>query len=258
MTARTFSFLALALAVATLQAGCAWRSARPGSGERPGLGTAWGETRESRVRTVHFERGDQDRPVGVATLRYDDADGIRAMLPDRDLGWTSTADGVATVGSALHVRLLDTDGAPLPHLRRDGRHYVVGRSGDRYAIEIENRSAGRFEAVATVDGLDVFDGRRGSFAKRGYLVGPWSTLRIDGFRRSMDEVAAFRFGSVQDSYAVQKGDDANVGVIAVAFFGERDWPLPSWRDIEADRRHRADPFPGRFAEPPPGRRSNDD
>ena len=117
---------------------------------------------------------------------------------------------------------------------------------------IENRSAARIEAVATVDGLDVFDGRHGSVDKRGYVLEPWSTFRIDGFRQNMGEVAAFRFGAVRDSYAAQKGDDSNVGVIGVAFFGARGAPPPSWLwpDRETARRLGADPFPGRFAEPP--------
>jgi len=67
------------------------------------------------------------------------------------------------------------------------------------------------EAVATVDGLDVSSGRPGSFDRRGYVLDPRETLRIEGFRRSMEEVAAFRFGAVSDSYAAEMGDDRNVG-----------------------------------------------
>jgi hypothetical protein len=103
--------------------------------------------------------------------------------------------------------------------------------------------------VATVDGLDVIDGQPGSFEKRGYLVAPWSTVEIDGFRRSEDEVAAFRFGRVRDSYAAKRGSDRNVGVIGVAVFQERgsSWP---WTERELRRRDSADAFPGRFAPAP--------
>jgi hypothetical protein len=149
----------------------------------------------------------------------------------------------------VHVRLLDAAGNPLPARERDGRRYVEGRDGERYIIELDNRSPQRFEVVATVDGLDVLDGQKGGFHKRGYILGPWSHFRIEGFRRTQDEVAAFRFGAVSDAYAAQKGDDTDVGVIGVAFFGERG--AISWsRAREAERRHQADPFPGRFAEPP--------
>jgi hypothetical protein len=100
-----------------------------------------------------------------------------------------------------------------------------------------------------VDGLDVIDGRPGSFDKRGYLVNPWASVEIDGFRRSMEQVAAFRFGSVARSYAASKGDARNVGVIGVAVFAERGSGYP-WLAPEVDRRHGADVFPGRFATPP--------
>ena len=66
----------------------------------------------------------------------------------------------------------------------------------------------------------------------------------------MEEVAAFRFGAVSDSYAAEMGDDRNVGIIAVALFGERGAVVP-WLDHAAARRRGADPFPGRFAAPPP-------
>jgi hypothetical protein len=126
---------------------------------------------------------------------------------------------------------------------------VLGSNGSRYSIRIQNQSGARFEAVASVDGLDVIDGEPGSFEKRGYLVQPWSTLEIDGFRRSQDAVAAFRFGSVKDSYAAKRGNDRNVGVIGVAVFQERgsSWP---WNERELQRRNSADAFPGRFAPPP--------
>ena len=74
---------------------------------------------------------------------------------------------------------------------------------------------------------------------------------LDGFRQSTDTVAAFRFGSVRDSYAGKKtGDTRNVGVIGVALFSERGAPPPVWTREEIERRHEADPFPSRFATPP--------
>ena len=109
----------------------------------------------------------------------------------------------------------------------------------------------RIDAVATVDGLDVMDGEHGSFAKRGYVLRSGETYRVDGFRRSQAAVAAFRFGRVEESYAARTGDDTDVGVIGVAFFAERGAEPAGLKD-EAARRSAADPFPGRFAEPPPG------
>jgi hypothetical protein len=146
------------------------------------------------------------------------------------------------------VRLLDENGAPLPTFMDAGRTLVQGEHGRRYVIEVANRTSSRFEAVVAVDGLDVVDGQPGSFAKRGYLIQPFATVEIDGFRQNLDEVAAFRFGSVRGSYAARKGSDRNVGVIGVAFFAERGARV--WNERELVRRESAEPFPGRFASPP--------
>jgi hypothetical protein len=247
MFKRLVSFAASAVALVTLTAGC---GSYGSPGPRPGLGTAWGETRRSWTRPTTFDRDQPDRPATLATLHYDDRQGLRAQAGD--LSGQTHFDGVDLLDGQVRVRLLDAGGRPLAHFNRDARDYVEGRRGERYLIEVDNRGPDRFEAVATVDGLDVMDGERGSFDKRGYVLPPFGTLRIDGFRQSMQEVAAFRFGAVGDSYAARKGDDANVGVIAVALFGERGWQR-SGRAGEAERRRQADPFPGQFAAPPPSR-----
>lgn len=221
---------------------------RPRPNERPGLATTWGETRESHVSTAPFFRADPDHPFATVSLFYNDRAGVRAMA--RQSGFSDFSDNLArAAGSALTVRLLDASGNPLPGVQAGEQSYVIGHAGQRYVIEIRNHTGNRFEAVATVDGLDVIDGRSGSFQKRGYLVPGFGTLDIDGFRRSEDSVATFRFGSVKDSYAARKGNDRNVGVIGVAFFQEQGSSFP-WTEREIERRRTADPFPGRFATPP--------
>ena len=214
--------------------------------ERPGLGTTWGETRSSHVTNAPFERASSN-PFALTTIRYNDHNGITAMMRGASLVDFQT-DSAPAAGGALTVRLLDENGAPLPTFVTSGRTLVAGEHGRRYVIEVANRSSNRFEAVVAVDGLDVVDGQPGSFSKRGYLIHPFATVEIDGFRQSMDEVAAFRFGSVRGAYASKKGNDRNVGVIGVAFFAERGAQV--WSERELVRREGADPFPGRFASPP--------
>ena len=117
---------------------------------------------------------------------------------------------------------------------------------------MRNKSDLRLEVVLSVDGLDVLDGRKAALSKRGYIMAPRSQLLVEGFRQSMEAVAAFRFGPVRESYAHQKyGDTRNVGVIGAAIFHERGTnPVtPS----EVQKRLKAEPFPGRFATPPEGR-----
>lgn len=215
--------------------------------ERPGLGTEWGETRDSRVSSAPFERQDLSTPISTSSFFYNDESGVRAMLGAGF--WDRRTDGVSAARGAITIRIVDDSGTALPTFASGGRSYVMGRDGARYSIRIENSSGARFEAVTTVDGLDVIDGEPGSFEKRGYLINPWSTLEIDGFRRSEEEVAAFRFGRVRDSYAAKRGSDRNVGVIGVAVFQERGSSFP-WTKREVRRRESADAFPGRFAPAP--------
>jgi hypothetical protein len=217
--------------------------------ERPGLGTTWGETRSSRVSNSPFERASSN-PFSVATIHYNDERGIAALLRTSSFGDFRT-DSASVGNGMVTVRVTDGNGSPLPTFASGGRTLVEGDIGQRYVIELANASSSRLEAVVTVDGLDVIDGRPGSFSKRGYLIQPFGTVQIDGFRQNMDEVAAFRFGSVRGSYAGQKGDDRNVGVIGVALFAERG--SQPWTAREIGRRESADPFPGRFAAPPNAR-----
>jgi len=241
-------------------ASAAPRSARGGSAyepqekkseDRPGLGTTWGETRTSYVQSERFTRADPAHPFALVSLNYNDEAGIQAMARRIGSSYASfDQSGVDAGQGAVSVRLLDENGSPLPSANFGNRDYVAGSDGERYVIQIENHTGNRFEAVATVDGLDVLDGQGGSFTKRGYLVNAWSTLEIDGFRRSQAAVAAFRFGAVKDSYAARKGSDRNVGVIGVAFFHEQGTSFP-WTERELQRRDSANPFPGGFAAPPP-------
>ena len=232
------------------RAGAAYEPQEKKADDRPGLGTTFGETRTSYVSNEQFNRADFSHPFALVSLNYNDESGVQAMARRMGNSYASfDRSGVDAAQGAVSVRVLDENGSPLPSANFGGHDYVAGSDGQRYVIQIENHTGNRFEAVATVDGLDVIDGKGGSFSKRGYLVNPWSTLEIDGFRRSQAEVAAFRFGAVKDSYAARTGSDRNVGVIGVAFFHEQGTSFP-WTARELDRRDSANPFPG-FAAPPP-------
>lgn len=237
--------------VATLESspsgGSTWTTPEPAPRNRPGLGTEWGETRESHIREVSFFRADPDQPFAVAQLFYDDRRGVEA-LADYHGGAPSFHD-VPEADGAITVSLRDAWGEPLEAMHVGDRTYVVGQQGERYSIVISNHTPRRFEAVATVDGLDVINGRPGTFRNRGYLLMPWASVEIDGFRQSQDAVAAFRMAKVRDSYAAQRGEARNVGVIGIGFFAERG-DDPNAEELRT--RDTASPFPneGRFAPPP--------
>jgi len=223
----------------------------PAAKERPGLGTEWGEQRVSRVHDVAFVRADEDRAFAVATLHYNDRSGVQALASfQRTTGprLRETAAG----GGAISVAIHDGAGESLEAVHLGDRTLVIGEQGQRYTIVLTNHTAHRFEAVATVDGLDVINGKPGTMQNRGYVLMPFATLEIDGFRQSHDTVAAFRFARVADSYAAQTGSARNVGVIGVAFFAEQGDEPETWTADELHRRDTASPFPAdsRFAQPP--------
>jgi len=120
------------------------------------------------------------------------------------------------------VRIVDASLHDLRMFRQDGRSYVLGTVGERYAIVLSNPTAQRVEAVVSVDGLDAIDGASADYARnRGYILPAYGSATIEGFRTSLDQVATFRFSSVADSYAGRLGKARDVGVIGVAFFPER-------------------------------------
>ena len=126
-------------------------------------------------------------------------------------------------GGPYRVRIVDADGRDLPTYWHEGRTYVMGTVGARYSIMVSNPTSRRVEAVVSVDGLDAVDGHTASYIDhRGYILQPYGSATIDGFRTSLAEVATFRFSSVADSYAGRLGQARDVGVIGVAFFPERE------------------------------------
>jgi hypothetical protein len=123
------------------------------------------------------------------------------------------------------VSLESLDGSALPTFRHAGTTFVLGEPGDRYNIRVDNPTGERVEAVVTVDGRDAISGDVGDYvSQRGYLIEPWGTLLVEGFRRSLDEVAAFRFTGRGASYSARRGTPQHVGVIGVAVFPEKKRP----------------------------------
>jgi hypothetical protein len=224
------------------------RRPRRGGAERPGLGTQWGEQRDSSITNVRFERGNGANPFATSILYYNDEEGARGMASSS--GFARTTGGLVPVSNgALQIGLKDENGAWLSGFKSGDRSYVVGEAGRRYSIVVKNATPFRIECVLSVDGLDVLDGKEASFSKRGYIVDPRGEIEVDGFRTSATQVAAFRFGSVRGSYAAQKhGDTANVGVIGLAVFHERGTEPWKWNEVQ--KRHDANPFPGQYATPP--------
>lgn len=176
--------------------------------QQPTLGTQWGEGIESRVQQVELVRMTR-QPIAVDAIRY----GVSAVTGSR-------SREVMLDNGRIMMSIRDDRGRKMTIGERGRAHWLQGIVGDRYEIHFENLSGNIYEVIATVDGLDVLNGRPGSFRNGGYVLQPHKTLVIEGFRKSDQEVAAFRFAAVDDAYAANTpaGDVRNIGVIGAAIF----------------------------------------
>ena len=141
---------------------------------------------------------------------------------------TVLATQACATGSLADLRVLDrTEGRSLSVHWHRGRAYVAGRPGDEYRLRLRNRSGERLLAVVSVDGVNVVTGETAAPRQSGYVLPPWGTVDIRGWRKSLSQTAAFYFTDLADSYAGRTGRPDNVGVIGVALFREKPRrPMP--------------------------------
>ncbi len=108
----------------------------------------------------------------------------------------------------------------------NGNTYIEGRKGTDFSLKIKNNSARRILAVTSIDGISVLTGDKASYNSNGYIVPAYSSIIIDGWRVSDNEVKKFFFTSADKSYAVRNEEDGNnVGVVGVAIFREKITPI---------------------------------
>ena len=130
--------------------------------------------------------------------------------------------GLAKASTLASVEIYDrTEHRTLPIHAHEGRLYVAGEPGHQYEIRLRSRSSERLLAVTSVDGVNVINGQTAETGQSGYVLAPWDSVEIDGWRKSMDEVATFYFTRLSNSYAARTGRPENVGVIGIALFRER-------------------------------------
>lgn len=207
--------------------------------ERPGLATGWGKEKKSEMYARSFERASK-QPAGTDAIYYNDPEGIKAMTSrvSRVSPMQTAAGGLVEWGIKGGTGFLSS--------YKEwgyGRRLVAGSKDRTYSIVVKNRSKSDLEIVASVDGLDVQDGKSASFSKRGYIVAPGETLEIEGFRTSYSRVAAFKFSSVSNSYAnMRHGNTRNVGVIGLAVFTQKNVDPWTWMPREVENRLTAKPF----------------
>ena len=139
----------------------------------------------------------------------------------------------AAARDIVEIDVIDRDnGQWLPEYRHRGQEWIAGVPGHRYSIRLANTSGERVLVVLSVDGVNAVTGQTSAPSQGGYVLEPWETAEIAGWRKSLDDVAQFVFTDLPDSYAARTGRLDNVGVIGIAVFRERQVrpiysPLPA-------------------------------
>jgi hypothetical protein len=129
---------------------------------------------------------------------------------------------------AVRMHVVDRDtGQMLALYQHEGRSYVAGRPGARYAIRLANQTGRRVLVVVSVDGVNVVSGETAHWNQTGYVLDAYASYDVAGWRKSDSTAAAFEFAALRDSYAARTGRPGNVGVIGMAVFFERPAPRPA-------------------------------
>ena len=153
---------------------------------------------------------------------------------------------LAKRGSLVDISIVDDRGRTLQEYNeRRGSTFVAGEPNQRYSVRLRNNTNERVLAVVSIDGVNVVSGETAGSWQQGYILAPYQRLDIDGWRKSMNDVARFYFTSVPDSYAGRTGRADNVGVIGLAVFRERPQRViierPKVRPYSSDSYEGAEP-----------------
>jgi hypothetical protein len=118
---------------------------------------------------------------------------------------------------------VDDEAMPLYASADGSRFYVEARPRGHYDLQIVNRTGERVGVELTVDGLNVISGERDQPGPdRMYILGPWESTTVRGWRSSLDEVRRFTFVDEKVSYAARSGKaNSKMGWIEMEVYRER-------------------------------------
>ena len=171
-----------------------------------------------------------------------------------------SVSAAAHAGALVDVTVIDRDtGSTLPTHSHAGKLYIAGTPGHRYAVRLYNHTGARVLTVLSVDGVNAITGQDANPSQSGYVLDPWQSTEVDGWRKDMSQIAQFNFTALEDSYAARTGRPDNVGVIGVAVFREK---APLWREKDDRISMRDAPAQPRSADsaaaaPPPASTASD-
>ena len=162
--------------------------------------------------------------------------------------------GLPETAATLVAVSVELDGRPgtlYPAPDGSGRYYIEARKGCRYSVALANRTGERVGVVLTVDGLNAISGEREAGRGRMYVLDPWQSTTVQGWRTSLQEVRQFTFVDERASYAARSAKaNEKMGWIEIAAYRERrafvrsaprrEWPpRPAPVESEGDQAGRS-------------------
>ena len=141
--------------------------------------------------------------------------------------FAATACAPASAQTLVRMDVVDRDtGQWLPEYAHRRDAWIAGTPGHRYGVRLTNTTGQRVLVVLSVDGVNAVTGETAHPSQTGYVLEPWQSAEIAGWRKSYDDIAQFVFTSLPDSYAARTGRPDNVGTIGIAVFRERAYRRP--------------------------------
>ena len=163
--------------------------------------------------------------MGTKRARFNGALAAAALAASVATLSAASADAHWGAPALTSVEVFDRfDGTTLPMYEHEGERFIVGTPGHEYTLRVRNLTGERVLAVTSVDGVNVVTGETASPGQSGYVIDPYASVDINGWRKSLARTAAFYFTDLGDSYAARTGRPGNVGVIGVAVYRERPQP----------------------------------
>lgn len=118
--------------------------------------------------------------------------------------------------------LLTENDNSVTEYHKNSQTYVEGRKGSEYKIRIKNNNYFKVLVIPSVDGLSVMDGKPADYKSSGYILYPYETTVIEGWRTDLDFIRKFIFTRKNKSYSAKtEQGTSNLGVIGLAVFREK-------------------------------------
>ena len=170
-------------------------------------------------------------------------------------GGFGASNSHASIGGNIVDVQVKVDGAQAPLYFKSGthdRHYFQAFKGRNYSLVLRNTTGRRIGVLIAVDGLNVVNGERSSLDRHEqmYVLDPWESAEIQGWRSSLEDVRRFVFVDEDRSYAERTGQaNGDMGWIRVMAYREVErqpwwgrWTQPQgkYREDSRDARGQLD------------------